>query len=692
MAERKSNIYLYRKGVYRMKFHTVKWAAVAALLALAGIANAAAEISPALIEHMARVGPSEFVPVTLVMDGALAPEAYESMTAGLNKDAARELVRDIAKRRAAESQKEILAELNAAASRGLARDIKPLWAANVVAAKVQASLVSRLAGFPGVERINLDAEYPVTCGLAWGVEKIGADRTWNELSVNGAGVVVAVTDTGVDYEHTDLAQRDWVNEDEIPNNNIDDDNNGFIDDYHGWNTYANTNETRGGSGGHGSHCAGTVCGDGTAGTQTGVAPGALVMPVQVLSNSGSGSESTVWAGMQYAFDNGADVNSMSLGWQQTWNPDRAKWRQLCETLIAGGMVYSIAAGNERTYGNLPAPINIRTPGDVPAVITVGATTQSDVYASFSSYGPVTWSTVPPWNDYPYPPGLTKPDVCAPGYQITSVRGITGGYSVMSGTSMATPHVAGFAALILQVDPNLTNAEVRKWMEDYALDLGAAGKDNDYGSGRIQCYETIAAMKATGVTLTSFTARAVDKGVRARWTTSSEKMLAGFNLYRRMVNENAAATSNAASFVKLNQSYIKGRSPYVFDDVDVDAGASYEYLLEDVDLMGKAYAHGPVLVRAGGGVVPVTYWLAQSAPNPARDRAVVRFGLAEGFSGRTVVDVYDLSGRRVATVVDRDFNAGVYEVEVGTATLAPGVYVYRISAGPFHAAKRMVVVR
>ena len=674
-----------------MRFDKVKWAAVAAVLALAGIANAAADISPALTERLASVEPSEFVPVTIALDGALAPEAFESMTAGLKKDAARELVRDIAKERAAESQKEILAELNAAATRDLARDVKSLWAVNAVAAEVRASYVSRLAGFPGVRRINLDAEYPVTCALAWGVEKVGADRVWNELSVNGAGVIVAVTDTGVDYEHTDLANRDWVNTGEIPNNNIDDDNNGYVDDYHGWNTYSDSNETRGGTGGHGSHCAGSVCGDGAAGTQTGVAPGANVMPVQVLSNSGSGTESGVWEGMEYAFDNGAHVTSMSLGWTQAWNPDRASWRQLCETLIAGGMVYSIAAGNERRYSSLPPPRNIRTPGDVPAVITVGATQQDDTYAYFSSYGPVTWSTVAPWNDYPYPPGLVKPDVCAPGYQITSVRGIAGGYSVMSGTSMATPHVAGFAALILEVDDELTNAGVRKWMEDYALDLGDPGKDNDYGSGRIRCYETVNAMKATPIKLTSFTARATREGVSVRWTTSSEKMLAGFNLYRRPVT-GETTDNGTASYEKVNGSLIKGRSPYVFADAGVNAGARYEYLLEDVDLLGKTRSHGPILVRAGGDSLPVTYWLGRSAPNPARGRAIVKFGLAQGFAGRAVVDVYDLSGRRVTTAVDGQFNAGVYEATIDTAAMAPGVYVYRLTAGSFHAAKRMVVVR
>jgi len=447
----------------------------AAVLTLAGIAGAAAEISPPLRVHLTNAPSEEFVPITVSLNGGVAPEVLAAMTKGLSRDAARSLVKSVARERNAAAQREVMAFLEGAAARGQVRDIKPLWAVNVIAAAAQPSVISRLAGFAEVRRINYDVEREVITGLAWGVQKIEADRVWNELGVDGTGVVVAVTDTGVDYEHTDLENRDWVNTGEIPNNGIDDDNNGYIDDYHGWNTYDNSPNTRGGDNGHGTHCSGTVVGDGTAGTQTGVAPGALVMPVQVLSNAGSGSESTVWVGMQYAFDNGADVNSMSLGWKQYWNPDRAAWRTLCENLIAGGMVYSIAAGNERTDPGLPAPTNIRTPGDVPAVITVGATTQSDVYAYFSSFGPVTWSSIAPWNDYPYPPGLTKPDVCAPGYQITSTRGISGGYSVMSGTSMAAPHVAGFAALIMQVGPNLTNAQVRQWMEDYALDLGDPGK-------------------------------------------------------------------------------------------------------------------------------------------------------------------------------------------------------------------------
>jgi len=664
---------------------------LAASLVAAGAALAAAEFAPDLSRYLARSGNDDFIPVSIALDGGIAPAALEDMTAGLSRDAARALVGDVAKRRAEEVQAPFRKLFRTAQERGMARDVKFIWAANVVAAEVKPPLLARIAGMKGVRRINLEKPADVICGLAWGVEKIGADRVWNELGVTGEGVVVAVTDTGVDYLHTDLVNRAWVNEGEIPDNGIDDDDNGFIDDYHGWNFNEDNNDPRGGTNGHGTHCSGSVCGDGAAGTQTGVAPGAKVMPVQVLTDGGSGVQSDCWDGLQYAFDNGADVTSMSLGWRQNQNPDRATWRSTMETLMAGGMVYSIAAGNERNQ--YPPPNDIRTPGDVPAVITVGGTDANDALYNSSSYGPVTWSEVPPWNDYPYPPGLTKPDVAGPAVNVTSCRGITGGYSVMTGTSMATPHVAGLAALMLSVNPDLTNAQVRQYMEDNALDLGTPGKDNDFGSGRVQAYETVSILMGTPVTLNSFTARAAGEAVTVKWTTSNESMLAGFNLYRRPAGVNRSAATAGASrklYHKLNGDLIQGRSPYVFHDDDVELGQGYEYLLEDVDLSGRTHTYGPAVVRLNGNAKPTSFWLAACAPNPARERAVVKFGLAEGFAGRTMVEVYDLSGRKVATPLDGNLGAGVHEVEVNTSALAPGVYLYRITAGDYHAAKRMVV--
>ncbi len=182
---------------------------------------------------------------------------------------------------------------------------------------------------------------------------------------------------------------------------------------------------------------------------------------------------------------------MSMGWLQEWLPHRTTWRQTAQVLEAAGVTMVIAAGNERGYYWITAPDNIRTPGDCPEVITVGATGyQTNSYASYSSFGPSEWDEIP-FTDYPYPPGLTKPDIAAPGTNINSTTW-GGGYSgdTWSGTSMATPHVAGVVALMLEANPALIPAEVKQIIEDNGIDLGPAGKDNDYGSGLIDTPDAV----------------------------------------------------------------------------------------------------------------------------------------------------------------------------------------------------------
>ncbi|MDP3683723.1 MAG: S8 family serine peptidase, partial [Ignavibacteria bacterium] len=173
---------------------------------------------------------------------------------------------------------------------------------------------------------------------------------------------------------------------------------------------------------------------------------------------------------------------------------RADLRLVCETAIAAGIVVCVAAGNSGQYANefdwrfgppidYRIPHNISSPGDVPSVITLGATDVNDVISPISSIGPTTWSDVPEYGDYSYPSGLMKPDISAPGVGIISTkRG--GGYEQLTGTSMATPSASGSTALLLQVNPNLTPAQIKYALEMSAIDLGASGKDGVYGSGRI----------------------------------------------------------------------------------------------------------------------------------------------------------------------------------------------------------------
>src|SRR6185369_7783276 len=145
----------------------------------------------------------------------------------------------------------------------------------------------------------------------WGVKKIGAPSAWDTTA--GAGVVVAVVDTGIDFTHPDLAGNIFTNPKEIPGNGIDDDHNGYVDDYQGWNFVASNNSPIDDHG-HGTHVAGTIAASGNNGIGViGVAWQAKVMPLKGLSSTGSGWDSDLAHAIIYAADNGADVISNSWG-------------------------------------------------------------------------------------------------------------------------------------------------------------------------------------------------------------------------------------------------------------------------------------------------------------------------------------------------------------------------------------------
>ena len=191
-----------------------------------------------------------------------------------------------------------------------------------------------------------------------------------------------------------------------------------------------------------------------------------------------------------------------------------------------------------------------------------------------------------------------------------------------------------------------------------------------------------------VKLDSFTARARGDYVEVVWKAALEVDHAGYNLYRM---EDAGG---AAEYAKLNKALITGRSPYSYKDEGVKAGRSYKYLLEAVDLSGHKERFGPARVEMPAGAKAV-FALAQSRPNPARTAATIKFSLPE--AAVATLEVYDLSGRRVATLYSGAAAAGEREVVWDLAgndgsAVPPGVYVYRLRAAGQAAARRMVVAR
>jgi len=456
-----------------------------------------------LADVVASAAEDELIPVTIIMRDQAAPEDIQRAVGLRDRDARRAAVKRILKSVADESQKGLLEVLRAGKETGaVGPDVRTLWIHNVVVADVTARMALQIAVRADVAYLNHDRKiadaFPAERGnppgnmpraIECGVDLMEAPRVWDELGITGRDVIVAVIDTGCCITHPDLEHQIWTNPGEIPDNDIDDDDNGFVDDIVGWNFQDNNNDvTDVHFWGHGTHVSGTVAGDGTNGETTGMAPDCAVMTCKFW-NDWAG-ESTVWQSMQYAADNGAHVISASLGWIASVNPDRSTWRAICENTIAMGLVVIYAAGNEDSH--YPPYNSIRTPGDVPDVITVGATDCFDNVWSDSSRGPVTWQTVPPYYDWPYPPGKIKPSICAPGVDTLSTSNDCTGYATLSGTSMATPHVSGTVALMLEANPGLDHFAVKDILMSTALDLGDPGFDNESGMGRVNAFEAVLA--------------------------------------------------------------------------------------------------------------------------------------------------------------------------------------------------------
>jgi serine protease AprX len=290
---------------------------------------------------------------------------------------------------------------------------------------------------------------------AWGVDKIEAPAVW-EQGVNGKGIIVAVVDTGIDAQHPDL-------------DDLDDNPETIDPKVVGWMDYISSSSSPYDDHGHGTHVSGTISGTGANGVYTGVAPGTQLIGAKVLDAYGSGYFSDCMLAFEWAVSNNARIISFSAGGPHDWT-----FTTTIDNVVAAGVIPVIAAGNSG-----PGPYTILCPGDEINSITVGATDTSDTIAYFSSRGPVILD------------GQTyiKPDVSAPGVDVTST--LPGGiYEDWSGTSMATPHVSGTVALMLENDPSLTPPEVKQILENTAVDLGAAGKDNAYGSGRINAYKAV----------------------------------------------------------------------------------------------------------------------------------------------------------------------------------------------------------
>ncbi|WP_225799766.1 S8 family serine peptidase [Streptomyces sp. NK15101] len=300
----------------------------------------------------------------------------------------------------------------------------------------------------------------VEAAMAESNAQIGTPKAW-EAGLTGKGVKVAVLDTGADLTHPDLAGRITESKSFIEGQEVAD------------------------RGGHGTHVTSTVGGSGAAsdGREKGVAPGATLAVGKVLSDQGSGTESQIIAGMEWAAEDiDAEVVSMSLGSREPSDGTDPMAQAVNALSAETGALFVIAAGNTG------APGSIGSPGAADSALTVGAVDSADRAAYFTGQGPR------------HGDQALKPDVSAPGVDILAARSQlvagSGLYTSMSGTSMATPHVAGVAALLAEKHPDWTGAQLKDALmsSSKTLDAGAY----ELGAGRVDVAAALAAdVTATG---------------------------------------------------------------------------------------------------------------------------------------------------------------------------------------------------
>ena len=462
------------------------------------------------------------------------------------------------------SQAQVLDFLNGYKNENLVSDLKSFWSFNGFSCSASDEVIAQLAQRKDVAVIipdemrqmiprNEKARPISTRDNAWHVDKINAPAVWNYngSGYTGNGVIIGLIDTGVNYNHIDIANSMWDGGSEFP--------------HHGYDVFNQDNDPMDDQG-HGTHTAGIIAGQGTAGTQTGVAPGAKVMAIKILSEEGEGEATHLIQGVEFALEHGANLLSLSLS--DVGAGPCYYYRDVFATCLDAGVAATIACGNEgQTQYTYPVPFNISAPGNCPpawlhpdqknlieggltSVISVGATDSNDEHCGFSSVGPATWTSGPnvgSYNDYPYEngdvnqPGLIRPDISAPGANITSLNyQTTNNYIEMDGTSMATPCVAGVLAMLLEANPELTPAELDSIIELTSVRVGNTMKNNRVGSGRIDALAAINALFHHGPT--NLTADFDGEQVILNWTAAPEGI--SYDVYRdgmRIANSLTATT-------------------------------------------------------------------------------------------------------------------------------------------------------
>ena len=440
---------------------------LAFLLLLAGLAASdafAGRVHPNLEARLAGKPADERVPIIIELEERANPQSAANGHGGDRRARGRAVVeslREVADR----SQKPVVAELASERARGNVGDVKTFWVFNGLATTANEKAIRKIAARKDVREVRFDhaiapprlkpSNTPVgpDTMIYWNIDKVRAAEVWAlNPDYDGTGVVIGSFDTGVDYTHPDLAPR------YRGNHAIS-----WFDPYNEHSTPFDNN-------GHGTHTTGTAVGGDASGAFIGVAPGARWIAAKGWSDDDNATVSAFHEIFEWFLAPGGDPANAPQVVNNSWGmsppdcyldfqPDIQAWR-------AAGIFPVFASGNEGQ-----GPGTTLSPGNYAESFSVGATDIDDIVADFSGEGPSQCD------------GLVKPDISAPGVSIFSALPGDFWYE-LDGTSMATPHVTGAAAVLLSIDPTLTLDGLESALALGSQDIDAPGPDNLAGTGRL----------------------------------------------------------------------------------------------------------------------------------------------------------------------------------------------------------------